>query len=60
METVGKDAKTLMSEICGKYLIDHGQNLEHLEIKNVYFEKMDKKQLSKFTKLKSLLMEHCT
>ena len=45
METVGKDAKTLMSEICGKYLIDHGQNLEHLEIKNVYFEKMDKKQL---------------
>ena len=58
METVGKDAKTLMSEICGKYLIDHGQNLEHLEIKNVYFENIDKKQLSKFTKLKSLLMRH--
>ena len=27
-------------------------------MKNVVFEKMDKKQLSKFTKLKSLLMQH--
>ena len=58
LKTLKIHANSWITQQCEKFLIEHGQNLEHLELKGVDFKDNRTAPVANFRKLKSLLISH--